>query len=155
MRNNLFPNRLETQAANVFFGLNREQPRGQKTQTATNGFDQSQLRQGVYQLDRIVEELGPISDARKTGPFQQIVAQNFAPHVFDQRKLGIKSVTSDIEQIALVMIGSGETTHHVIPLQNHRPDASLQQLVSATETGGSSSEYDCAGIRISRQRSYG
>ena len=85
--------------------------------------DQAEAAQRVAGLQRVVEELAVVVDARQARHRDELVAEDLVPERLHRLDLGEEPVAADVEAKALVLHGARDAAHHIVGLEDGGPYA--------------------------------
>jgi hypothetical protein len=103
-----------------------------------DALDEAEAHQRVQRLERVVEELLLVVDAREARPLEELVGQDLLPHLVDLHRLGEEAVAAHVEVEVLVLLGAGDAADGVRLLEDLRRVAQLDQVVRGGQAGGPS-----------------
>ena len=91
----------------IFRVFGRHQARFAVGSHAERGIEHAELEQSFEGFERIGKKLAAIENARRAGPVEHVVRQNFRPEILDFLRFREKAVTADIEAKIFVFDRSG------------------------------------------------
>ncbi len=110
---------------------------------ARHGLEDAELHQRVAGLERVVEQLAAVIDARLARTVAHVVAQELGPKPLDLARFGEEAVAADVEMEALIGRGLGDAADiDGIPLQHRHRHALLAEQVGGREAGRPGADAD-------------
>ena len=120
----------------VFLDRVRPPVPAQVAQHDPGGAPQPQAAQRIGRLERIVEKLAVIVNARQSRHRDEVFPKNLVPEILDRFDLGEEAVSADIEPVALVLRRTRDPADDIVALEHGDRVALLGQQVGRGETGG-------------------
>ena len=109
----------------------------------------------VGRLQRIVEELAVVVDAREARHRDELVAEDLVPELFDGRDLGEEAVAADVEAIALVLRGARDAADDVVGFEHGDAHSRLGEQIGRRQAGRAGADDHDVIVRLKAARSSG
>jgi hypothetical protein len=111
------------------------------------------MRKRLEGLQRVLEELAAVEDAREPPHLEEALLHHLAPDPLHLGDLREEAVAPDVEQVAVVPHRPGVAAHLRVLLQHDARHAGLHQGVRGGEAGGSAADDDDSLLHFERQSS--
>jgi hypothetical protein len=127
----------------VFEGLGaptRAQASGEVRECAAERFGEPELAHDILRLERIVEVLSAVVDAREARARQELVAEHPLPEPLDRFQLGVEAVAAKIDPVAAELDGLRDATDDSVRLEDGSLDPPAGKNVRRGEAGRACAE---------------
>src|SRR5262249_8544124 len=76
------------------------------TQADQQGFERSEAGERIQRLQRVIEEMAAIMDARQPRSAEKVLAEDLVPQAVDQRYFRKEAMAADVKAVAAILHGA-------------------------------------------------